>query len=110
MARRGSTWGNLPAETTSFIGRRHELTETRTKLGVAEPVALLRSYLEDKEMLLVLDNCEHLLQAAAGLTDDLLRAAPGIRVIATSREPLSIDGEHVLPVPPLQLPPRDADE
>src|SRR3954469_9474485 len=164
--------GNLPAETTSFIGRRHELAETRRKLsaarlvtlvgpggvgktrlairaasdlargvpdgpwrvqlaelrdaalvgnavlaaldlrdqGAAEPATLLRSYLDDKEMLLVLDNCEHLLQAAARLTSDLLRAAPGLRVIATSREPLSVDGEHVLPVPPLQLPSSNTDE
>jgi len=78
--------------------------------GGAEPMVLLRSYLRDKDMLLVLDNCEHLLQAAARLTSDLLRAAPGVRVIATSREPLSVDGEHVLPVPPLQLPASDAEE
>ncbi len=70
----------------------------------AEPVALLRSYLRDKEVLLVLDNCEHLLDATARLIDDLLRVAPGVQVLATSREPLSVAGEHVLPVPPLDLP------
>ncbi|OHV44720.1 LuxR C-terminal-related transcriptional regulator [Pseudofrankia sp. BMG5.36] len=69
-----------------------------------EPVALLRSYLREKELLLVLDNCEHLLDATARLIDDVLRAAPGVRVVATSREPLSVAGEHVLPVPPLDLP------
>ena len=52
----------------------------------------------------MLDNCEHLLDATARLIDDLLRAAPGVRVVATSREPLSVTGEHVLPVPPLGLP------
>jgi predicted ATPase/DNA-binding CsgD family transcriptional regulator len=72
--------------------------------SATEPAALLRSYLGDKELLLVLDNCEHLLDAAARLIDDLLRAAPGLRVLATSREPLSVAGEHVLPVPPLELP------
>jgi predicted ATPase/DNA-binding CsgD family transcriptional regulator len=72
--------------------------------AATDPVALLRSYLRDKELLLVLDNCEHLLDATARLIDDMLRAAPGIRVIATSREPLSVAGEHVLPVPPLDLP------
>jgi predicted ATPase/DNA-binding CsgD family transcriptional regulator len=76
--------------------------------AAAEPAALLRSHLRDKELLLVLDSCEHLLDAAARLTDDVLRAAPGVRVIATSREPLSVAGEHVLPVPPLDLPPPDA--
>jgi predicted ATPase len=69
-----------------------------------EPVALLRSYLRDKQLLLVLDNCEHVLDAAARVIDDVLRAAPGVRVVATSREPLSVPGEHVLPVPPLELP------
>jgi predicted ATPase/DNA-binding CsgD family transcriptional regulator len=72
--------------------------------AATEPVVLLRSYLRDKELLLVLDNCEHLLDATARLTDDVLRAASGVRVIATSREPLSVAGEHVLPVPPLDLP------
>src|SRR5258706_8981186 len=74
-----------------------------------EPVALLRSYLRDKELLLVLDNCEHQLDAAARLIDDVLRAAPGVRAIATSREPLSVAGEHVLPVPPLDLPSSHAE-
>jgi predicted ATPase/DNA-binding CsgD family transcriptional regulator len=157
--------GNLPAEASSFVGRRYELAEARKKLtaarlvslvgpgGVgktrlavriatdlgrgfpggawlveladvgdpalvtnavtaaldlrdqaAEPVALLRSYLRHKELLLVLDNCEHLLDATARLIDDVLRAAPGVRVIATSRQPLSVAGEYVLPVPPLDLP------
>ena len=70
----------------------------------AEPVALLRSYLKDKRLLLVVDNCEHLLAAAAQLVGDVLSVAPGVRVIATSRELLSVSGEHVLPVPPLRLP------
>jgi predicted ATPase/DNA-binding CsgD family transcriptional regulator len=72
--------------------------------AATEPVDLLRSYLRDKELLLVLDNCEHLLDATARLVDDVLRAAPGVRMVATSREPLSVAGEHVLPVPPLDLP------
>jgi predicted ATPase/DNA-binding CsgD family transcriptional regulator len=77
--------------------------------AAAEPVTLLRSYLRDKELLLVLDNCEHLLDATARLVDDVLRAAPGVRVIATSREPLSVAGEHVLPVPSLDLPSSHAE-
>jgi len=78
--------------------------------AAAEPLALLRSYLRDKELLLVLDNCEHLLEAAAQLVSEVIRAAPGVRVIATSREPLSVAGEHVLPVPPLELPSPHAAE
>ena len=58
----------------------------------------------DRRLLLVLDNCEHLVDAVAKLTDQLLRAAPGLRVLATSRESLNITGEMVLPVPPLPVP------
>jgi predicted ATPase/DNA-binding CsgD family transcriptional regulator len=72
--------------------------------AATEPLALLLSYLRDQELLLVVDNCEHLLGAAAQLVTEVMRAAPGVRVIATSREPLSVSGEHVLPVPPLELP------
>jgi predicted ATPase/DNA-binding CsgD family transcriptional regulator len=72
--------------------------------AATEPLALLLSYLRDKELLLVVDNCEHVLGAAAQLVTEVIQAAPGVRVIATSREPLSVPGEHVIPVPPLQLP------
>ena len=159
--------GNLPAEATSFIGRRRELAEVRTKLegtrlvslvgpggvgktrvairaatdrerafpggawlveladvtepavvgnavvaaldlrdqATTDPPALLVSYLRDKRLLLVVDNCEHVLSAAARLLTEVISTAPGVQVIATSREPLSIPGEHVVPVPPLDLPP-----
>ena len=70
-----------------------------------DPHALVLAYLRDKNLLLVVDNCEHLLEAAAVLLSDVIRAAPGVRAIATSREPLSVTGEHVVPVPPLELPP-----
>src|SRR6516225_68670 len=74
--------------------------------AATEPRALLLSYLRDKELLLVVDNCEHLLGAAAQVVAEVMRAAPGVRVIATSREPLSAPGEHVIPVTPLELPPQ----
>jgi len=169
MARPKHHSGNLPAEATSFIGRRHELAELRRKLTTArlvslvgpggvgktrlalriasdlgrgfaagawlvalaevrdaglvanaavaaldlrdqaatEPMQILVSYLQDKELLLVLDNCEHLVEAAAQLVAEVLRTAPAVRVITTSREPLQVLGEHVVPVPPLELPPGD---
>ncbi|MET9456929.1 BTAD domain-containing putative transcriptional regulator [Streptomyces canus] len=66
----------------------------------------LLTALEDRETLLVLDNCEHLVEAAAGLAARLLASCPGVRVLATSRESLGITGEAVLPVPP--LPPEPA--
>ncbi|MBM2623271.1 winged helix-turn-helix domain-containing protein [Actinoplanes sp. LDG1-06] len=65
--------------------------------------------LSGREMLLVLDNCEHLIAAAAEVADDLLRAAPGLRLLTTSREPLGIPGERLYPVEPLALPPVGAD-
>ncbi|MEU8887125.1 LuxR C-terminal-related transcriptional regulator [Streptomyces sp. NPDC048442] len=58
-------------------------------------------HLEDRRVLLVLDTCEHLLDACALLSDLLLREAPGVTVLATSRQPLDVPGEHTLPVPPL---------
>jgi predicted ATPase/DNA-binding CsgD family transcriptional regulator len=64
----------------------------------------LAEHLRDKRLLLVLDNCEHLLDACAVLVSRLLPAAPGLRVLATSREPLSAIGETVLVVPPLTVP------
>jgi len=75
--------------------------------AATEPPALLLSYLRDKRLLLVVDNCEHLLGAAGQLVGEIIRAAPDVRVIATSREPLSEPGEHVVPVPPLELPSAD---
>ncbi|MDX6261147.1 MAG: hypothetical protein QOH84_2835 [Kribbellaceae bacterium] len=60
--------------------------------------------LEPLELLLVLDNCEHVVEAAAELVDELLAAAPGLRVLATSREPLGLTGEAVWSVPPLEVP------
>ena len=61
-------------------------------------------------MLLVLDNCEHLIGPVAALADRLLRAAPGLRILATSQEPLAIDGEQLWEVPPLELPgPEDGE-
>src|SRR5215211_5235560 len=65
--------------------------------------------LSDEEVLLVLDNCEHLVEAAAQLVDKLLDSCPHLRVLATSREPLSAPGEVNLVVPLLSLPAR-ADE
>ena len=73
--------------------------------GSSEPQRLVLTHLRESELLLVLDNCEHVLESSATLVDEVLRAAPGVRVIVTSREPLQVRGEHVLPVPPLGLPP-----
>ena len=166
MAPGARVTGNLPAELTSFVGRRGELAEVRRLLAgsrlvtltgvggvgktrlalraaaglarafpggvwlvrldqlrdealVAQAVAgtlglqdragfsteaALADYLSGRQLLLVLDNCEHLVDAAAKLADLLLLRAAGLRVLATSREALTIDGEMVLAVPPLPVP------
>ena len=65
--------------------------------------------LRSAEPLLILDNCEHLLDACAELAGALLGAAPRLRVLATSREPLGIPGEVTYPVRPLDLPPETAE-
>ena len=172
MARPKYRMGNLPAEATSFVGRRRELGEIRKKLATArlvslvgpggvgktrlalrtaadlgrgfadgawlvelaeirdgalvtnavlaaldlrdqtamKPSQILVSDLRNRQLLLLLDNCEHLIGAVAELVAELLRAAPKLTVISTSREPLQVPGEQVIPIPPLQLPPENGTE
>src|SRR6202011_4389163 len=169
MARPRHRLGNLPAETTSFVGRRRELPEIRKKLtttrlvslvgpggvgktrlalqaaadlarGFADgawlvelaevrdgavvtiavlealdlrdqaattPLQILTALLGERQVLLLLDNCEHVIDSVAQVVTELLRAAPDLRMIATSREPLAVAGEHVAPCPPLALPDED---
>jgi predicted ATPase/DNA-binding CsgD family transcriptional regulator len=163
-----SARGALPAELTSFVGRRRELSETRrllagsriltltgvggvgkTRLALrmaaevrrtfphgvwfvelaalqdpqllphtvanalelrqvsADPSADLAAYLEGQQLLVVLDNCEHLTEACAVLASKLLAAAPGLRILATSRHVLGVEGEQILSVPPLSVPNAD---
>jgi predicted ATPase/class 3 adenylate cyclase len=63
--------------------------------------------LRNQRMLLVLDNCEHLIESVATLCDAFLSSCPGLHVLATSREPLGVYGETVYRLPPLSLPPDD---
>ena len=164
--------GNLPAEATSFIGRRRELAEVRKKLSLtrivtlvgpggvgktrlatrlatdlsrsfkdgawlveladvqdarlvskavmtaltlrdqaaSDPLDLLRLYLQDKALLLVIDNCERVLEAVASVATEIIRTAPSVRLITTSREPLSITGEHVVTISPFPLPSAEKTE
>ena len=87
--------------------------ETATALGVQlrserDPIEVLARQIGERQLLLVLDNCEHLLDAAVRLADGLLRACPGLRVLTTSRERLRIPGEVSWRVPPLSLPEHGA--
>ncbi|SES33929.1 Predicted ATPase [Lentzea xinjiangensis] len=70
----------------------------------AEGMDRIAEVLGAGESLLVLDNCEHLIGAAAGFADELVRRVPQLRVLATSREPLAIDGESLCPIGPLAVP------
>ncbi|MCA2220703.1 ATP-binding protein [Nonomuraea aurantiaca] len=161
--------GWLPAEVTSFVGRRHEVAEVKTLLSasrtvtligvggvgktrlalrvglevrrafrdgvwlvelasledpellaqvvaealeirdhtVCTPLQVLVGHLRDKQTLVILDNCEHLVHECAVVADTLLRAAPELRILATSRQTLGISGEQMLPVPTLPLPDSD---
>jgi predicted ATPase/DNA-binding winged helix-turn-helix (wHTH) protein len=76
----------------------------------AASAELVANALSGKELLLVLDNCEHVIDAAARMAEALLRANPAVHVIATSREPLKAEGEWVNPVPPLAVPAAEGDD
>ncbi|HLG01360.1 MAG TPA: tetratricopeptide repeat protein, partial [Acidimicrobiia bacterium] len=65
---------------------------------------LIPAFLEDRRSLLVLDNCEHVIVAAAELADRVMRGTPATHILATSREALSVEGEHARRVPSLDLP------
>ena len=76
--------------------------------GTGRMAARVVEYLTDRDLLLIVDNCEHVLAAAAELVSQALRAAPLVRVLATSREPLGVEGEVTWRVPSLGLPPEGA--
>jgi predicted ATPase/class 3 adenylate cyclase len=68
------------------------------------PVELLQGYLRGKQCLLILDNCEHLIESSAVMVSRLLSAAPDLRILTSSRETLGVEGEASYPVPSLELP------
>ena len=101
-----------------------ELAPVRDRAGVDDAVAAVFSvtaragqgtrealveFLRSKELLLVLDNCEHLIDGAAALAENLARSCERLVILATSREGLGIDGEQLVPVPPLGVPGAEAD-
>lgn len=88
-------------------------TSIATAIGLrvhsANIEAALAAFAVDRELLLVLDNCEHLIEAVASCAQTLLAAAAKVRILATSREPVRIPGEHVYRLPSLATPPRDCE-
>lgn len=89
----------LPNTVASVLGLPEQ--DSRSAIDV------LLEYLRDRQVLLILDTCEHLLDACASLAQALLRDAPGVAVLATSRQPLDMPGEHTFPVGPLPVPETD---
>jgi predicted ATPase/DNA-binding winged helix-turn-helix (wHTH) protein len=83
----------------------HLATLLELSLHDAEPMSGLAAFLRDRQMLLVIDNCEHLVDAIALLSESLLRAAPEVHILATSRESLRAEGECVQRLESLDCPP-----
>jgi predicted ATPase/class 3 adenylate cyclase/DNA-binding CsgD family transcriptional regulator len=75
-----------------------------------DPVERITGYLAEQRVLLIFDNCEHVLASVAGLADGLLRGCPNLVILGTSREPLGTPGEQAWKVPPMSLPPDGAME
>ncbi|GAA3216666.1 BTAD domain-containing putative transcriptional regulator [Nonomuraea helvata] len=102
-----SDGGDVPRAVLAALDIRDTLMYGPDRPAV-DPVTRLVTALADRQVLMVLDNCEHLVAATAELADALLAACPGLRVLATGREALGITGESILPVAPLRLPPAEA--
>ncbi|MGW1206528.1 BTAD domain-containing putative transcriptional regulator [Streptomyces cyaneofuscatus] len=94
----------LGARDTVLRGAGAEELRALTEQSAGDPLVRLTEHCSRRRMLLLLDNCEHVVEAAAALTDHLLTHCPQLTVLATSREPLGVPGEFVRPVEPLPDP------
>jgi predicted ATPase len=95
----------VPHAVLDALGLRERSIARRGADGAADPLDRLCAALAEGDALLVLDNCEHVIEAAAILAARLLADCPGVRFLATSREPLRIGGESLHVVAPLPVPP-----
>ncbi|MEU8803744.1 BTAD domain-containing putative transcriptional regulator [Spirillospora sp. NPDC048819] len=98
--------GDVVHAVLSALGVPESVRPAETR-AVVRPLDRLADFLAAKRMVVVLDNCEHLIDAVARLVGHVLAQAPGVRILATSREPLGITGESLCPVPSLSLPDED---
>jgi predicted ATPase/DNA-binding SARP family transcriptional activator/tetratricopeptide (TPR) repeat protein len=98
--------GDVPQSVLNSIGLREPrlLLDSPQRASSRDARTRLLDGLVDAHALLVLDNCEHLIDACAHLADELLSHCPGLRIVATSREPLGITGESLLSIAPLSQP------
>ncbi|GHJ95956.1 SARP family transcriptional regulator [Streptomyces sp. NE5-10] len=101
---RAGTAADLAQVVAAALGLRDDARTTAPGAAPLSALGHLAGALRDRRGLLVLDNCEHVVDAAAELAARLLAAAPGVRVLATSQEPLGLGGETVVPVEPLAAP------
>jgi predicted ATPase/DNA-binding SARP family transcriptional activator len=100
---------DVPQTVLGSLGLREaHLLDARTQLSARDATGRLVDALSGKRTVIVLDNCEHVVEAGARLADHLLAECPQLRILATSREPLGIFGETLLVVPPLGRPAADA--
>ncbi|NKZ06740.1 BTAD domain-containing putative transcriptional regulator [Actinomadura latina] len=99
--------GDVVQAVLSALGVPETVRPGETRV-VVRSLERLTDFLAGKRMVAVLDNCEHLIDHVARLVDHVLAQAPGVRILATSREPLGITGESLCPVPSLPFPDGDA--
>ncbi|MFI7111249.1 BTAD domain-containing putative transcriptional regulator [Nonomuraea sp. NPDC050227] len=98
----------VPGAVLDALGLRDDRPGYRPPEAAKDVVEQVAEALGERPALVVLDNCEHVVTAAAVLVERLLDECPELRVLATSREPLNVPGERLLPLPPLEPPPAGA--
>ncbi|MFE3177021.1 BTAD domain-containing putative transcriptional regulator [Amycolatopsis sp. NPDC059090] len=116
LSERGGVWfaelapladgADVPQAVLDALGLREQMYSGTLAIGT--PRERAARALRDRDAVLVLDNCEHVIEAAAELAEHLLGECPRLRILATSREPLAVTGEALWPVEPLTLPAENA--
>ncbi|MFB7275846.1 BTAD domain-containing putative transcriptional regulator [Streptomyces hydrogenans] len=91
----------VPGAVLTALGARETMLRGSDGLLGGDPLSRLVEHCAGRRMLLLLDNCEHVVGAAARLAESLLARCPGVRILATSREPLGVPGERLRPLGPL---------
>jgi predicted ATPase len=103
-----------PDQVLQTIGRELSIPEGPATDGSDDPAIIslerLQDFVRDKELLLVLDNCEHLLEACGPIAEGLLRSCPSLKILTTSRERFDTPEEHLFSVEPLPVPEEEAME